>query len=274
MAYVDLHLHTNHSDGSDAPARVVERAVALGISAVAITDHDAVSGVAEAREAARRVGIGFLTGTEISTTFEGHEVHVVGLGIDIECLSLLKELEWLNAARNTRAERVVTRLGTLGIPIELDRVRAWAKGSAVSRMHIAAELHAIGVTRSTQEGFERFLNAGKPAYVPKALLPVERAVEKIHEAGGLAFLAHPGLGKGLRRLLPRLFQCPFDGIEAYHVSHSAGDTGEFLKFAETRKLVVSGGSDCHGTIKGAPEMGKVRTPEACYEQIVQALTRH
>ncbi len=271
MPYVDLHLHSNHSDGSDAPAQVVERAAALDILAIALTDHDAVSGVGEAQAAARERKLGFLTGTEVSTHFDGQEVHVLGLGIDIRQKGLCEGLLAMRGARNQRAEAILERLHALGIPIDPGCVRERARGEAVSRMHIAAELRAMGVTKSTQEGFDRFLNAGRPAYVPKAVMGADEAIAMIHAAGGLAFVAHPGLSKGLRRLLPRLCELPFDGIEAFHISHSASDRGDFLKFAESRRLLITGGSDCHGTIKRAPEMGKVRTPVEYYERILEAL---
>lgn len=274
MTYVDLHLHSNHSDGSDAPARVVERAATLGIAAMALTDHDAVSGVEEARAAAGQHGIAFLAGTEMSAHLDGHEVHVLGLGIDISCQPLLEGLEAMRASRNLRAGKIIERLQALGIPIVTENVRERAKGGAVSRMHIAAELRAMGATRSTQEGFDRYLNAGCPAHVTKAVMTVEAAVSLVHQAGGLAFVAHPGLSRSLRRLLPKLCELPFDGIEAYHISHSPSDQGSFLKFAESRGLLVTGGSDCHGTIKRAPEMGKVYTPVACYERIMAALRAH
>ncbi len=139
-------------------------------------------------------------------------------------------------------------------------MRDAAGGRPLSRMHLAYHLRLAGVTQTTQEGFDRFLKTGRPAYVPKLTCPVQEAVERIHAAGGLAFVAHPGLARGLRKLLPALLELPFDGIEAYHISHSPGRTREFVELAESRGLLVSGGSDCHGAIKGAPEMGKVRLP--------------
>ncbi len=273
MQYVDLHLHTHHSDGSDSPARVVQRAAALPIAAIALVDHDTVSGVIEGQQAAHAHGLGFLTGTEISARFESNEVHILGLGIDPLHPVLLGALEECVAARKERGLRMLERLRDLGIGLDENVLNARAAGGAISRMHIAAELRNQGITKSTQEGFDRFLNTGRPAYVPKTLLPAPAAIELIHGAGGLSFLAHPGLSRSTRRLLPKLFALPFDGIEAYHVSHSKSDTGDFLAFAKARRLLVTGGSDCHGAMKGAPEMGKVKTPVSCYETICAALKR-
>jgi len=114
---------------------------------------------------------------------------------------------------------------------------------------------------------------GRPGYVPKAALPIESALKQIHEAGGLAFVGHPGLGKTTRKLLPRLLELPFDGIEAYHISHSPGRTGELLEIAKQRQLLVAGGSDCHGTVKRAAEMGKVRVPYAHFARIESTLAK-
>jgi predicted metal-dependent phosphoesterase TrpH len=138
-------------------------------------------------------------------------------------------------------------------------------------MHIAQELLAMGVTKTIQEGFDRFLKHGTPAYVPKKTLCSEDAVAHIHAAGGLAFVAHPGLSKSTRKLLPKLLALPFDGIEAYHISHSPGRTEEFLAVAAERNLLVTGGSDCHGMAKGKAEMGKVRMPYHHFEKMQVAL---
>lgn len=271
MNYADLHLHSNHSDGSDAPARVTQRAAAAGMYAMALTDHDTLSGIPEARAESGRQGIALLSGVEISARFERREVHVMGLGVREDCAALSERLGTLQRARRERVDRMVDQLRAAGIPLDAERIRARTQGIAPGRMHVAVELRDQGTTRSTQEGFDRFLNFGCPGYVPKEMMSVEEALELIHAAGGLAFVGHPGLSKSLRQMLPKLLAFPFDGIEAYHISHSPGRTDEFLQLARGRGLLVSGGSDCHGAAKGAPEMGKVRMPYAHYEAICAAL---
>ncbi len=271
MSFIDLHLHSNHSDGSDSPARVVARAAAMGISGMALTDHDTVSGVAEAETAAGKAGLDFLTGVEITAQFDGQEIHIIGLGVCTGCAELLSPLKKNETARNERASLVLEKLAQCGIALPPDLLRQYARGAAVSRMHVARVLCDLGITSSTQEGFDRFLNSGRPAYVPKQLIPAETTIAAIHSAGGLAFVAHPGLSRNVRRLLPRLVELPFDGIEAYHISHSRPATGDFLEFAKSHRLLVSGGSDCHGGIKGAPEMGKVRVPRERLGPILDAL---
>jgi predicted metal-dependent phosphoesterase TrpH len=243
----------------------------LGIAALAITDHDTVAGVSEAQEAATEFGLALLSGVEVSTYFDRQELHILGLGIDIHHEALLQALATLQESRNNRAKTMMGLLHELDIPILDENVLALADGGSVGRMHIARELVTMGVTKKTQEGFDRFLKPGCPAYVSKATLPAAEAIALIHQAGGLAFLAHPGLSKNCRKALPQILELPFDGIEAYHTRHNPGRTEEFLQLAEARKLLVSGGSDCHGTIKGQAEMGKVRTPYAIYERICERL---
>ncbi len=270
--WADFHLHSSRSDGSDSPAQVACRAAGAGMAALALTDHDTVLGVEEARAGAEAAGIAFLTGVEISASLDRREVHVVGLGIDCRSEPLLGLLSGLRAGRRERSGRMLRLLANAGISLELPETPDEGPGSFTGRMHIAAALHARGVTRSVQDGFDRFLKPGRPAWVPKTLVPVEEAVNAIHGASGLAFLAHPGLGSGFGRMLPLLLSLPFDGIEAFHVSHTPRQTGEFLAVARERGLLVSGGSDCHGTIKGrAPEMGRVKVPWEWAAPLVERL---
>jgi predicted metal-dependent phosphoesterase TrpH len=265
--FVDLHLHTSHSDGSDTPEQVVARAVAAGAVAMAITDHDTLAGVAAGRKCARDGGIDFLSGTEISAYFQGREVHVLAYGVDERDPDLLDGLATLCASRRARSGAIVERLQALGMDLEgqLDDV------AAAGRMHIARAMTAAGYVKKPQEAFDRYLNPGKGAFVPKWAMPLAEAIERIHGAGGLAFLAHPGLGKTVRKQLPKLLRLPFDGIEAYHISHTAGRVAEFEALAREHGLLVSGGSDCHGTIKGPALLGRVQTPVAVYDAIQDRL---
>lgn len=271
MCAVDLHTHSHCSDGSDPPDEVVRRAAALGFAAVALTDHDTVSGVAIARQAAEEAGIGFLSGTEISADLDGAEIHVVGLGIDPTHSGLLATLETLADGRSRRAERIAEKLVGAGVEIDLDAVRTrLGAGGVIGRMHIAQEIRRLGHARTVQQAFDRFLNPGGKAFVGKARIDCAAAIEAIHAAGGLAFVAHPGIGAARRRL-SKLLQLPFDGIEAYHVKHAPGRVASYLQTAAERELLVSGGSDCHGVASRSPEMGKVRVPYTHYERILDAL---
>ena len=269
--FVDLHLHTNRSDGSDSPTRVVERAVDCGLSAMAITDHDTLSGVAEGAETAARLGIEFLSGVEISSKLDGNEVHILGLGVDSGPGPLLDALEGQSEGRRSRAERMVARLKELGVPVDRKRIETKTADGVVGRMHIAQEIVAVGYAETVQEAFDKYIKAGRPAYVPKDVIAIGEAVELIHGAKGLAFIAHPGLGN-LHRRLDALLEYPFDGIEVYHSRHAPGRVKQFEEIVRTRGLLATGGSDCHGTVKGeAPLMGRARVPFSVYERMMAAL---
>ena len=269
--YVDLHLHTNHSDGSDSPTRVVERAAEAGLTAMAITDHDTVSAIAEASDAAVQFGIEFLAGVEISSKLDRNEVHILGLGVDSGPGPLVDALQKQAAARRERADRIVAKLNKLGVPVEREAIARQTSEGVVGRMHIAKEIVALGHARSVQHAFDKYIKSGRPAHVPKEVLAVGDAVDLIHAAGGLAIVAHPGLG-GLHHRLDELLSYPFDGIEAQHSRHSPGQILRFTEIAQSRGLLISGGSDCHGTIKGEePLMGSVQVPYAIYENLKRAL---
>lgn len=271
MPFVDLHLHSNHSDGSDAPEQIAERACQAGAAAIAITDHDTVAGVAAGRQAAERRGLGYLAGVEISACFTYREVHILGLGIDETDSALCTGLAGLCVARQNRSGEILARLNELGFALPDFAADPEIVGHAAGRMHIAEAMTAAGYVKKPQEAFDRYLNAGKPAFVPKETMPLAEAIDLIHGAGGLAFVAHPGLGKWVRKALPRLLEFPFDGIEAYHVSHTPGRVEAFIGIARERGLLITGGSDCHGTIKGKALLGTVHTPESVYTDICAAL---
>jgi len=273
--YVDLHLHTNHSDGSDPPEKVVDRAVSCGLAGIAITDHDTVSGVEAAEREARRHGIDFLRGVEISTLYGRMEVHVVGLGIDIRYEPLIEALRSFRETRAARVDRMIDRLNALGVSIQRAEVEVYAgKGGALGRVHVARALVARGVAQNVQQAFDKFLRSGRKAYVPKHMMSCREAIEMIHHAGGLAILAHPGVGTTIIKLLPRVLEMPFDGIEVYHAQHTPGHVTHFTRIALERDLLISGGSDCHGTaLKEQPDMGKVRVPYYHFQRIRDVLHR-
>jgi hypothetical protein len=237
------------------------------MAALALTDHDTVRGVPEAQAAAMRLGIDFLSGVEVSSYFQGFEVHAIGLGVDIENQALVETLDRLREGRATRAHRIVEKLQKHRIPITLEKVAERATGDAsIGRIHIARELHAMGQCKSVQGAFDKFIGEGRRAYEANPRIPLDHALELIHNAGGLAFLAHPGIG-AVRRRAARVLDLPFDGIEAYHSKHSPGQTDEYAQVAEARGLLVGGGSDCHGEVGRKPDMGKVRLPYRHFEAI-------
>ncbi len=273
--HVDLHLHSACSDGSDPPETVVERADSLGFAALAITDHDTVAGVERGEETARGLGLGYLCGVEISAQFGKNEVHIVGLGINPRDAILCGTLEEMRQARARRAEQIVEKLNAIGVGIDPARIKMGDNHrGTVGRMHIARLVVQGGYAKTVQDAFNKFLNPGCPAYLPRQRVTCEKAIEVIHGSGGLAFLAHPGIGS-LMQYFQSLARLPFDGLEAFHTKHSPGQTEQFIVLAKELGWLVSGGSDCHGNTKTTPEMGKIRVPYAYYEAICErlALTR-
>ncbi|MEK7794315.1 MAG: PHP domain-containing protein [Candidatus Hydrogenedentota bacterium] len=269
--YADFHLHSTCSDGSDPPATVIERAAAHGLAAATLTDHDTLAGVQEAQAAGERLGVEVLTGVEISTRFRGVEQHVLGLGVRLDDPDLNRALARLLSGRAERASQIVTRLNDLRIPIEVERVFRRSAEGAVGRMHIAQELVEIGFAKTVQDTFDKYLKSGRPAFVSKPLLDSRECIGLIKQAGGLSFIAHPGIVRR-KAIVAGLLDLPFDGLEVFHSKHSSAQSEQFLDVCRERGLLVTGGSDCHGTIKGqSPEMGKVKLAWEHVERIYDAL---
>lgn len=273
MPYVDLHLHTNNSDGTDTPREVVERAASVGLVGIAITDHDTVAGVEAGMTAARKINLEFLSGVEISAAYGKTEVHVVGLGVDPANPALIDSLDDQRAERDRRVDKILERLHALGVEITRADVEEHAKGP-LGRMHVAVAMRDRGYVKTPQEAFDKFLKRPNKALVPKNLPSCQRAIDWIHKAGGVAIIGHPGVGSTVQQILPRMLALPFDGIEVYHIKHTAGQVTQFTQTALSRDLLISGGSDCHGAASaGGPDMGKVRVPYHHFERIKEAVRR-
>jgi len=246
----DLHTHTTASDGTQKPADNVRMAFAAGLGAIAITDHDTVSGVEEALAEGRKLGIEVVPGVEISTVARGQDIHVLGYYIDVHDKQLLARLESLRETRDLRNAMMLERLQQLGLSITMDEVlqevaHVKTKGDTVGRPHIAAVLLKKGYVASISEAFERYLGKGAAAYVNPPRIEPGTAIEWIHEAGGSAVLAHPGL-YGDDELVEMITQQGLDGIEVYHSDHTPEDETRYLKFAEQKRLLITAGSDFHG----------------------------
>lgn len=256
--FVDLHAHSTASDGSRRPADVADAARAAGLCAVALTDHDTVAGLEEAEAAARQHGLRLVAGVELSAVEGNAETHILGLHIT-ERAPLEHRLVAVREMRMTRAARIVERLNALGMPVTMDAVLREAAGGAVGRPHVARALIAGGWALDFREAFDRYLGNNRPAFVPKDRLPIAEAIALIHDAGGLAVLAHPGAHLTHERLAA-LVADGLDGIEVLHPSHSWDDSQRLDALASEFSLVRSGGSDWHGAEDGARTLGTMRVP--------------
>jgi predicted metal-dependent phosphoesterase TrpH len=262
MNPVDLHTHTTASDGLHRPADNIRMAKEAGLAAIAITDHDTVAGIAEAAEAGAKLGVEVVPGVEISTSHEGRDVHILGYYIDVRDPLLIERLVSQRRVRDRRNEGIIARLNELGIPLTMAEVaeaagREPGDDETIGRPHIAVALVRQGAVQSTQEAFDRFLAEGRPAYVvPPARISPFEAFEWIHEAGGTAIVAHPGLYRN-DELPPLFLSRGADGLEAYHSDHSPEQEARYRELAESQGKLVTGGSDFHGARKGKTYHGPI-----------------
>jgi predicted metal-dependent phosphoesterase TrpH len=244
--YADLHTHTTASDGSFTPTELVQRAFERGIKAIAITDHDTVAGVEEARTAAKERGMWFTSGIEISATLEGREIHILGYGVDTSNHALLDYANRARTYRRERAERIITRLRELGVKkLTMADVREIAGDGVVGRQHIALAMQRKGLVRTVREAFDKYLADDALAFTAKWEFPIKDAIALIHNAGGLAVVAHPAKvisGEQFDALLA----AGLDGVELHHPSHDRDVCQLYALLAEQHELVITGGSDFHG----------------------------
>jgi hypothetical protein len=238
----------------------VAAARAAGLSAIALTDHDTMAGVDEAAEAGGAIGIRVVPGVELSAVNADKEVHVLGLHVNRRA-AIEDALRTFRQTRYRRAEEIIVRLNGLGVPLTLQAILDQARGAAIGRPHIARALVEEGWARDSRDAFDRYLGAGRPAYVPKHRLSVEEAIRLVHEGGGLAILAHPG-PDGRRDVIEPYVAQGLDGLEVRHPGHSAEDTARLGALAQFFGLVQSGGSDWHGATEGPRVLGAMHVPAA------------
>lgn len=244
---VDLHIHTTASDGSDTPGEVVEKAVRLGLRAIALADHDSLDGVLAAQQAAAGFGLEVLSGVEVNTYFEGQEIHVLGYLIDPRNDEFISKLAEFRCERLTRAQKMVEKLKQLGINIDFDRVKELSEGGSVGRPHIARAMLEMGYVTSMQEAFANYLGAGKSAFIPREKLSPTEAIQLIIRAGGVPVLAHPGLVK-LNPYLPDLLKAGLKGLEVWHCKHTPLMVEHYYRLTQKLGLIATGGSDYHGAV--------------------------
>ena len=267
--FADLHLHTRFSDGTYSPEEVAALGQKFGFAALALTDHDTVEGCAPMAAACKAAGIEFITGAELTAEHDGNEVHLLAYFIDIRNAKFLAEIAKFQAVRQNRIREMVARLNELNVPLAAETVFALANCRSPGRPHVARALVNAGHCATSDMAFERFLKKNRPAWVPKMKMSAMDGIELIHQAGGLAVMAHPGLNR-TDEVIPDLVDAGMDGIECFHTKHSTSTTERYLELADKFHLLITGGSDCHGLSKGKPVIGTVKLPYIHVEKLKAA----
>lgn len=282
MQFVDLHTHSQASDGTDSPAELVRKAADARLAAVALTDHDTLSGLDEAEDAARDCGIEFVRGCELSTRTEYGEMHILGLWLPRKAEALESRLADVRRKRGQRNARILDKLDELGIHIGMEELLHEARGESVGRPHIAALLVRKGIVPDMSAAFRDYLGSGGRAYMSREVLAPEEAVRLMAGLGATVSLAHPCLQPlprdWLETFILRLRDCGLSAIEAYHSEHSDADTRDCIDLARRFNLALSGGSDYHGTNKARIRLGTgyggLRVPLAVLDDLKTRRREH
>lgn len=282
MRAIDLHVHSNHSDGTFRPAELVELAYEADLSAFALTDHDTVSGVAEALRTAEALAatrpypMTVIPGIEVSAVYEGQEIHILGLHVDVQNRRFLEILDGFQNERTERNHRMIQRLADYGFDISRETIEKAFPGAVMTRAHFARYLMDHGYVESIREAFDRYIGVGCPCYLPKKQATPREAISCILLAGGHPVLAHPPqykMGKAeLENLVRQLISFGLEGIEAVYSTYSEKEERSMRDLARKFNLYITGGSDFHGSNKPHIHMGKglggLRVPHELLKNIL------
>jgi 3',5'-nucleoside bisphosphate phosphatase len=271
---IDLHTHSLYSDGTDTPSALVDRARQVGLDVVALTDHDTFDGVDEAASRGEQTGVRVVSGMELSCSRVGQSVHLLAYGADPASPGLATEMVKVRGGRMGRLAGVLERLAQLGVPVTEEQVLdEVGQSPSVGRPHIADAMVKAGHVANRTEAFERFLADGGPAHVPRYAIAVERGIDLVHQAGGVAVIAHPW-GRGRDHILPpevlrRLtFEQGLDGIEVDHQDHDSATRRRLATVAGELGLLATGSSDYHGTGKLDHELGCNTTDPEVFDKLM------
>lgn len=245
----DLHTHSFCSDGMRTPTQAVEEARDAGLQALSLTDHDTVEGVDEAIEAGKRLGVEVIAGSELSAHVREREVHLLAYLMDWNNDELNSGLSQVHQARRQRGVAIVKRLNDMGLGIELEEVLDRAQGSPLGRPHIAAVMVEKGLVADKDEAFNRYIGDRAPAFRAKPHISAQEVIARVHRAGGVTFLAHPGHSLP-DAVIQQLIGFGLDGIEVFHPAHQPPQIDFYTQLAERHSLLISGGSDSHGDAQG------------------------
>ena len=268
--YIDLHIHTNASDGLLSPEEVVKIAVERNLKAISITDHDSTDGFVSIIDEAQHDGLELVAGVELSCLYMDVDIHILGYCFDYKDPKFVKIIKEYRQERYIRGKAMVVKLNELGINLNMDTVKNIAGNASVGRPHLAEALLKEEFVQTFDEAFARYLGYHAPAYVPKKHLDVDEAIQILHRIGGVAVLAHPGTLKH-DEFIPDFVDMGMDGIEAYHTMHKKNTVGRYKNLAQKYNLFYTGGSDCHGPRRGVILIGSQKIPYSCLEKMKEAI---
>lgn len=279
---IDLHVHTTESDGTLTPQEIIAAAKEARLSAIAITDHDTASGIEKAKAPAKSLGIELIPGIELSTEYNGKEIHIVGLYIDINNEHLNQKTAEFRSCRDNRNKKIVAALQKEGFDITMEQLTAENPDCVITRANIARFLFNHGYIKNIQEAFDKYIGDGCRCYVGRFKVSAGEAVSLIKEAGGTAILAHPLLyhmsSVNLQKLITDLKEHGLDGIEAIYSTYTTGEEQLIKKIARGNNLLISGGSDFHGSNKPAIHLGigrgKLYIPYSVLEDIKRSRAKY
>lgn len=266
----DLHIHTTKSDGTCEPYEVVKLAKNTGLEVIAITDHDTLDGIDEAKEASKLYGMEIIPGIELNSYDDKQDVHILGYFVDYKNNNFIKNLKIIRESRIIRAKQIISKLNEMNINITYNDVLVYSKESFIGRPHIARALVKAGYVKNVKEAFDKYIGENGPAYVKRYRLHPFESIKMIVEAGGIPVLAHPGLLID-KEIIKHLIANGLKGIEVYHSKHSKSDTELFKNFALENNLLITGGSDFHGVdVDGEYLLGTVKLDYKYIEKLKES----
>ena len=266
----DLHSHSTWSDGRDTPDQLAAKAASAGLSVLALSDHDSLQGLPEFEEACRRAGVVPVPAVELSAQHESEQAHVLGLFVDPTHDLFRERLARFRSDRAVRGEKMVALLSDLGVPVDVAAIRREVGEGSFGRPHVARALVSAGHVADEDEAFDRFLDKGGPAYVPKPKWVMVDAIAAIREAGGLSVLAHPHWHRDADRVIRDGAAAGLDGIEVGHSDHDEAAETRFRAAARAFDLLPTAGSDHHGGPEGRRPLGCRRLREDEWEALASA----
>lgn len=266
MKFADLHLHTIYSDSTYTPFTLAKKAKSAGLSCIAVVDHDTVDGLSPTQEALEPEGIELVSGIELSSDYNGLEIHILGYLFDPKNIKLLEKLDFLKGNRVERVYKILKRLKGMGVELAPEPIFEFSRDGVVGRLHIARAMVKQGLVNTIKEAFDKYIGDRSPAYLADFKLSPYEAIDLIKSASGIPVLAHPYI-LGNDALIGEFAKAGLAGLEVYYPEHSKSMIQRYLGFAKKYGLLLTGGSDCHGDAKPEERIGSIKIPYDLVEEL-------